>query len=1072
MDVEPTSRLDHPTLSRPRPRRNHRVTRPNITTKVYGLQNAATTRSSSRSQLSFKREKKKKWLANRMLRQIANPMYTEITEDRKSQEMTAAELEGEITETSQLEEKQEETMKSIGITRNGQRGINMRTEESALDIPKDKDVSGVYIQPRRGAKSLVIVPAKDNYERWPNNRVQIIGEGTPNRRPKSFSLCFSDRDYPKLNLNESTTFEEITASDSNTAHYNEFEGEKAKTDLTTRNRSPTLQEEMETLSSSVNKLSLLTEHGSENGREVMLQNDIVNIEDNAGLRDNVMLKDSVHDKSRDIGNVQSRTATDSVHYRCETNEKGGGREPLLGDMTKGRASVEEYAYSVLIDNIKHNPRLRRSLSMILNAASPSASGRVQCDKIYERQFPQLRKEPTERRFKSNSFLLPSSAREALNLEIQPLKLHQLRKYGSYSRWPTEDMNYSGDSDSSEVIIKRKKSFRKIKKICDREKKTPPKKPLRKCRVSPESSGQSRDMSPIHQELRVNLQPTRDTITEPQQWGQALHEIKEDTSTMDRELKNKILEFSPGKPKEGKWSKIKNSLKRSTTFSSASLMDITEEVPTVFNGKGTKFTITVTSDKEQASRNIETEALTPNPQKPLGTGIRSQERLSLHNELLDVYCTKCRIVICEKCTAVSHQDETHRTLFYTDALSLLRTEVVGLQRHYSLLQSSIDSLINVYAKFSKHNPRMKVIEEAQAIIDESKNLKAIRQKIQEWEERQHDWGPIVYLAIRCRLLRNINASNDKFYIRINDWLLPTPWIHLSHLLQPYLENSPRDSTRNSNLGEKDENIPNHSTITTQSQFDENLTGRERTGQEINVNRNSKLKRSEIIDKREPFSFPKNSRNLLLHSLIPYIIFNPDIRYFIHITNSTDTDITLVVAPSMEHVDHYLKRQRHTAAYSPRTLRLQGLTPAEDSFSIVEKQMMMGGKKKSRLVASYMNISANPASPSTPTLVKIGFQNIELASGGLGLAAATGGISKGDLIVDSQSSANLSVVVRDLGNFPALRLGRVVQGMDGLNCLMVREERRRSDTSAGIKAKIRASIMREEETNFEITFGIDI
>ena len=197
-----------------------------------------------------------------------------------------------------------------------------------------------------------------------------------------------------------------------------------------------------------------------------------------------------------------------------------------------------------------------------------------------------------------------------------------------------------------------------------------------------------------------------------------------------------------------------------------------------------------------------------------------------------------------------------------------------------------------------------------------------------------------------------------------------------------------------------------------------------------------------------------------------------RYFIRINNSSHADMTLVVEPCEEHVHQYLKRQRYTATYSPGTLRKSGYASSDDSLTIVEKQMMMGGKQISRLVASY----ASPGSvgySSLPVLVKVSFPDILVVPGVLGLAMAQGHVKKGDIIVDSDPTrgCSLAIVMTNIGEMPALRLGHVTQGLESFKCLLENEEKRRADTT-GLRAKIMASVRREEEANYEITFGIDI
>ncbi|XP_064080503.1 uncharacterized protein LOC135197298 [Macrobrachium nipponense] len=449
----------------------------------------------------------------------------------------------------------------------------------------------------------------------------------------------------------------------------------------------------------------------------------------------------------------------------------------------------------------------------------------------------------------------------------------------------------------------------------------------------------------------------------------------------------------------------------------------------------------------------------------------QDLCSEHQALLDLYCSKCRLVICGKCQESSHNSKTHKVLSTPDALSMLRTETVALLRHYSLLRSMLTTLKRVYNRYANSNQNMKlvteevyvslrlgdetyltkVVEEAEELAENAKNLSRIKGKVKEWETHQHDWGHVVFLVMRCKLLGNINAANDKVFIRLKEWVLPTPWIHLSHLLQPYLGDDINSTT---------------------------LTPVRRGSILRKQNRSSELhgKSSEIaLESRgqDVKTFPYNSTSVLVHSLLPYIIFNPVVRYFMHINNNINADITLVVEPSEEHVHQYLSRQRYTATYSPGTLRRNGYEPSDDALTIVEKQMMMGGKQRSRLIASYKSSAATGSSPAENVLVKVCFPDIKVVSGGLGLAVAVGSLKKGDIIVDSDPARgpNLSVVITNVGEVPALRFGHVVQGLESFKCLVENEEKRRNE-GMGIRAKIRATVKREEEATYDITFGLNI
>ncbi|XP_066964403.1 uncharacterized protein [Macrobrachium rosenbergii] len=443
----------------------------------------------------------------------------------------------------------------------------------------------------------------------------------------------------------------------------------------------------------------------------------------------------------------------------------------------------------------------------------------------------------------------------------------------------------------------------------------------------------------------------------------------------------------------------------------------------------------------------------------------QDSCSEHQALLDLYCSKCRLVICEKCQESSHNSKTHKVLSTPDALSMLRTETVALLRHYSLLRSMLMTLKSIFNRYANSNQNMKqvteevyaslrlsdetyltkVVEEAEELAENAKNLSRIKGKVKEWETHQHDWGHVVFLVMRCRLLGNISAANDKVFIRLKEWVLPTPWIHLSHLLQPYLGDD-----------------INSTTLTPVRKG--SISRKQNRSSELHGNRSSEIAESRLQDVK---TFPFNSTSVLVHSLLPYIIFNPGVRYFMHINNNINADITLVMEPSEEHVHQYLSRQRYTATYSPGTLRRNGYEPSDDALTIVEKQMMMGGKQRSRLIASYKS------SPAEHVLVKVGFPDIKVVSGGLGLAVAVGSLKKGDIIVDSDPARgpNLSVVITNVGEVPALRFGHVVQGLESFKCLVENEEKRRNE-GMGIRAKIRATVKREEEATYEITFGLDI
>ncbi|XP_068238080.1 uncharacterized protein [Palaemon carinicauda] len=490
----------------------------------------------------------------------------------------------------------------------------------------------------------------------------------------------------------------------------------------------------------------------------------------------------------------------------------------------------------------------------------------------------------------------------------------------------------------------------------------------------------------------------------------------------------------------------------------------------------------TSDRKSMNTMLqEDKDLSDTPKKPPRPSIAiakncnlqdDQDLCSDHQALLDLYCSKCRLVICEKCQESSHSSKTHKILSTPDALSMLRFETVTLLRHYSLLRSMFMTLKGIYSRYANSNQNMKqvtdeiysslhldddlylskVVEEAEAIGEKAKNLSKIKEKVKEWETHQHDWGHIVYLAMRCQLLANINAANDTVFIRVKEWLLPTPWIHLSHLLQPYL----RDDI-------------NRTTLTP---VRKGSVLRKKEDRSSHLNQKGSIGLVEVQGK-DVKMFPYNSKSVLIHSLLPYIIFNPVIRYFMHIKNNLNTDMTLIMEPSEEHVHHYLSRQRYTATYSPGTLRRNGYEPSDDPLTIVEKQMMMGGKQRSRLIASYTFPGTTGSSSTGPVLVKVAFPDIKVAPGVLGLAVAVGSLKTGDIIVDSDPNRghNLSVVITNVGEISALRFGHIIKGFESFKYLIEKEEKRRSE-GMGIRAKIRATVKREEEATYEITFGLDI
>ncbi|KAG7169604.1 Sperm acrosomal protein-1-like 3, partial [Homarus americanus] len=459
-----------------------------------------------------------------------------------------------------------------------------------------------------------------------------------------------------------------------------------------------------------------------------------------------------------------------------------------------------------------------------------------------------------------------------------------------------------------------------------------------------------------------------------------------------------------------------------------------------------------------------------PNKPPRESLNEQYLRSLeldqdpcpeHRAALNFYCTKCRMVICRDCTVVAHQQqEAHRVLDTPDALATLRTEAVTLLRHYSLIKSIHDMLNQIYYKYIKYSsPNYKnesitsrlrlvdgeflerVVKEAEIVVATGRNLKTVRELVKKWEEHQHDWDDLVFLSLRNTLLTNFTAAKDKVYLRLGDWVMPTPWVHLSHLLQHCLGDSAPPSRHVLQV------LPS-----TRSKSPTPGSGMSCGGA------------TDLV-------FPRNARHVVLSDLIPYIILNPDIRYFIQISDHNDLDVTLIVVPAKEHSQDYLKNRLRNATKSPASLRKVGYAPAEDSFTLVEKQMMMGGRCKTRLIASYMPSSTSGT--SFQKVVKVSFRDVKVVDGGLGLPAAKGGVKRGDVVVDQDSNGYpvLCVAVRDVGDIPALRLGRVTYGLDGLTCLVEAEDTKRTENT-GFRKKILATVRREEEAVYQVTFGIDL
>ncbi|MPD00611.1 hypothetical protein E2C01_096093 [Portunus trituberculatus] len=81
---------------------------------------------------------------------------------------------------------------------------------------------------------------------------------------------------------------------------------------------------------------------------------------------------------------------------------------------------------------------------------------------------------------------------------------------------------------------------------------------------------------------------------------------------------------------------------------------------------------------------------------------------------------------------------------------------------------------------------KVMKDAEQMMTTRTNLHEIRQCVSQWEARQDEWGDLVFLASRCALLANMCFPSDTVLLRLGSWVMPTPWIQLSHLLLPYLK----------------------------------------------------------------------------------------------------------------------------------------------------------------------------------------------------------------------------------------------------------------------------------------------
>ncbi|XP_063613981.1 pharyngeal muscle protein 2-like [Penaeus indicus] len=442
----------------------------------------------------------------------------------------------------------------------------------------------------------------------------------------------------------------------------------------------------------------------------------------------------------------------------------------------------------------------------------------------------------------------------------------------------------------------------------------------------------------------------------------------------------------------------------------------------------------------------------------------------HQLPLSFYCATCREVICRGCMVGTHPQDLHRILDTADAFAKLRTSAVTLLRHYTLVQSFHSSLSAALELYIANNPTMthtgmeiadrlkiesrdylqQAVKEAEILVESEGNLRRLSTKVREWEERQEDWSGVVFLALRSQLLAGYASASDKVFLRLGDWVVATPWIYLRHLLEPYL---PGNDTADSKQTSKS----SQSVRKPASPRSPSPRGHEKT-------------------------FPHNARQMVMNNLLPYVIFNPEIRYFLQISDLRDTEVTLVVEPSGEHIREYLTRRHHAATLSPRTLRKTraGLTLADDALNIVEKQFMMGGRHKSRLVGSYMALEGGHGAGGRETgtgvhrIVKVSLPDVKVVDGGRGLpSVGYRKINQGDITLDYDVTGRpvLSVALRDIFDVSAFRLGHVTRGLDGLTYLIEAEEYRKAEMS-GLRAKILATVRREEEAVYQVTLGMDI
>ncbi|XP_045115504.1 muscle M-line assembly protein unc-89-like [Portunus trituberculatus] len=462
--------------------------------------------------------------------------------------------------------------------------------------------------------------------------------------------------------------------------------------------------------------------------------------------------------------------------------------------------------------------------------------------------------------------------------------------------------------------------------------------------------------------------------------------------------------------------------------------------------------------------------------PVGSLDKAQEMCSSHGALLNFYCVKCRVVVCRDCTVVAHsRGENHKVLDTLDSLATLRSEAVAMLRHYTILDTMHASLTEIYRKFTlKHRDLdteamkkrleegkylAKVMKDAEQMMTTRTNLHEIRQCVSQWEARQDEWGDLVFLASRCALLANMCFPSDTVLLRLGSWVMPTPWIQLSHLLLPYLKvPTPQTSPNSPSHGKDGQVTPsgNDGALNIPSTMQE---PRKRSGSPYGGG-------TSTGGTDQPF--PHNARQMVLSNLVPYIILNPDIRYFVHVGGPRDVDLTLVVVPVDEHARDYLQQCRSKAAKSPRLVSKANHRPPMDAITVVEQQMT-SGLCKTRITAFSM-----PLGPSSaPTVVKVSFIDVKVVGDGQGLPEVENGLKRGDVIVDYSSSGRvtLSVVVKDIGNFTGMHLGRVTWGMDSLACLAAGSEDNKRMESGGFRAKIKATVKREEAV-YDVMFGMDL